>query len=203
MNDKRGRGGFTLVELIVVLVILAILAALLIPALTGYIDKSKKSQVIAETRMLHQAIQTELSDTYGTTGLSSYTSIVTGDYTTRHFAAKTNGTTAQETKYNDILTLAEVSSLSTSGGGEFGAYFTEDGKVAVIMYRDGKGKIGIYFGDTGETLAYDEDDFSNFDHYFVSINGYVTYTPKYESPNFPNRFIQKENILMLTGYKNA
>lgn len=38
LKDKKG---FTLVELIVVLVILAILAALLVPALTGYIDKSK------------------------------------------------------------------------------------------------------------------------------------------------------------------
>ena len=53
--------GFTLVELIVVLVILAILAALLVPALTGYIDKAKKNHVIAETRMLTQAAQTELS----------------------------------------------------------------------------------------------------------------------------------------------
>ena len=33
---RSKKGGFTLVELIVVLVILAILAALLIPALTGY-----------------------------------------------------------------------------------------------------------------------------------------------------------------------
>ena len=40
LQQKRRskKGGFTLVELIVVLVILAILAALLIPALTGYID---------------------------------------------------------------------------------------------------------------------------------------------------------------------
>ena len=35
MQKLKKRGGFTLVELIVVLVILAILAALLIPALTG------------------------------------------------------------------------------------------------------------------------------------------------------------------------
>lgn len=41
LKDKKG---FTLVELIVVLVILAILAALLIPTLTGYIDKANKER---------------------------------------------------------------------------------------------------------------------------------------------------------------
>lgn len=46
LKEKKG---FTLVELIVVLVILAILAALLIPALTGYIDKAKEKQITAET----------------------------------------------------------------------------------------------------------------------------------------------------------
>lgn len=66
MAKNNKRRGFTLVELIVVLVILAILAALLIPALTGYIDKAKKNQVIAETRMLTQAAQTELSSLYAT-----------------------------------------------------------------------------------------------------------------------------------------
>ena len=40
IRKLKDRKGFTLVELIVVLVILAILAALLIPALTGYIDKA-------------------------------------------------------------------------------------------------------------------------------------------------------------------
>ncbi len=65
MEKKKSKRGFTLVELIVVLVILAILAALLIPALTGYINKARKSQVVAETRMLTQAVQTEMSTIYG------------------------------------------------------------------------------------------------------------------------------------------
>ena len=40
MKRKKDKG-FTLVELIVVLVILAILAAILVPALLGYIDRAK------------------------------------------------------------------------------------------------------------------------------------------------------------------
>ena len=57
--------GFTLVELIVVLVILAILAALLIPALTGYIDKANYEKVIASTRQVVMAAQTDTSEAYG------------------------------------------------------------------------------------------------------------------------------------------
>ena len=50
MQQKRRsrKGGFTLVELIVVLVILAILAALLIPTLTGYINKAKEKKIIVK-----------------------------------------------------------------------------------------------------------------------------------------------------------
>ena len=65
LKDKKG---FTLVELIVVLVILAILAALLIPTLTGYIDKANKEKVVSETRMVAMAVQTELSEAYGQAG---------------------------------------------------------------------------------------------------------------------------------------
>ena len=68
LQQKRRskKGGFTLVELIVVLVILAILAALLIPALTGYIDKAKEKNIIAETRQAVMAAQTLADEAYGT-----------------------------------------------------------------------------------------------------------------------------------------
>lgn len=53
-NDQKG---FTLVELIVVLVILAIMAALLVPALLGYVDKAKEGRYLEEARSIYTAVQ--------------------------------------------------------------------------------------------------------------------------------------------------
>jgi prepilin-type N-terminal cleavage/methylation domain-containing protein len=75
---ERRRAGFTLVEVIVVLVILAILAAIAIPALTGYIDKSREKALISQARASAEAIQTWASEHYaygdvGNTGLKTET----------------------------------------------------------------------------------------------------------------------------------
>lgn len=84
-NKKKG---FTLVELIVVLVILAILAALLIPALTGYIDKAKRKSIVAETRQVVMAAQTVVDEKYA--------------------SAENGEVTLTETEVTKILELAEV-----------------------------------------------------------------------------------------------
>ena len=60
---KSSKKGFTLVELIVVLVILAVLAAMLVPALIGYIDRAraeKEYQTAATVYGAAQAVITEL-----------------------------------------------------------------------------------------------------------------------------------------------
>lgn len=57
--------GFTLVELIVVLVILAILAAILVPALLGYIDRAKEKQYVLNAKSALTATQAEFSSLYG------------------------------------------------------------------------------------------------------------------------------------------
>jgi len=53
------------VELIVVLVILAILAALLVPALTGYIDRAREKKLTAEAKGVWTAAQAAASEYYG------------------------------------------------------------------------------------------------------------------------------------------
>lgn len=65
---RKKKGGFTLVELIVVLLILAVLIAVLIPSLTGYIRKAKEKAAIAECRNCVQAAQAILSEQYGEYG---------------------------------------------------------------------------------------------------------------------------------------
>lgn len=63
-NSLTGKKGFTLVELVVVLVILAILATLLMPSLTGYIDKAKDKRVVAEVHQVVMAAQALADEAY-------------------------------------------------------------------------------------------------------------------------------------------
>ncbi|MBO4591305.1 MAG: type II secretion system protein [Eubacterium sp.] len=62
---KTNNKGFTLVELIVVLVILAILAAILVPALLGYIDKAREKQVTTNAEAAYVAAQALATEYYG------------------------------------------------------------------------------------------------------------------------------------------
>jgi type IV pilus assembly protein PilA len=57
---KLNKKGFTLIELIVVIAILAILAAILIPAVTGYIQKAEQARDSANCRALYSQVSLQV-----------------------------------------------------------------------------------------------------------------------------------------------
>jgi len=67
-HKHKCRHAFTLVELIVILVILAILAGILVPALTGYIKKTRKGQYIQEVDAFRSAGQSIMAEWYAHNG---------------------------------------------------------------------------------------------------------------------------------------
>ncbi|MFR6054286.1 MAG: prepilin-type N-terminal cleavage/methylation domain-containing protein [Waltera sp.] len=129
---KNKKKGFTLVELIVVLVILAILAALLIPALTGYINKAKEKSITAETRSAVMAAQTLVDEEYGAQKLDATEEI--------GYDAETATGTAGDGKITqkEIQDLAEV-----------------EGTIASVTIETGKVK-GLVYKNSGKQCTYDK-----------------------------------------------
>lgn len=128
LQQKRRskKGGFTLVELIVVLVILAILAALLIPALTGYINRAKEKQIVAETRQCVMAAQTLYDEAYAN--------------------VKKNGTADIPTDA-EILKLADLTGKGKLGTGDTDKVQFKGNKVSHLVYTN-NGVTCTYNGST-------------------------------------------------------
>ena len=123
---KENKKGFTLVELIVVLVILAILAALLVPALTGYIDKAKRKSIVAETRQVVMAAQTLADEYYGTVDAG----------TTFTFGETKEGTV--KVTYGEVKELAEVK--GTIVGVKIGKSNNTEAAILEVVYKSANDK---------------------------------------------------------------
>ena len=96
-NSKKG---FTLVELIVVLVILAVMAAMLVPALTGYIDEARKKKDYNAASEVLTAAQAVVAEYYGATAAGS--------------ASNTDAATYVDGQDTRIAQLSGVSGASVS-----------------------------------------------------------------------------------------
>lgn len=151
IRNLKNKKGFTLVELIVVLVILAILAALLVPALTGYIDKANKEKVISETRMVVMAAQTEVDLAYGAKTSSSADGTYSGvTLAAADFTADPTASTATD----NVKLAASIKSLSEVKGTITSVVADSNGKVTTVVYTN-----------SGKTCTYDA---SKTDPYSVS-----------------------------------
>lgn len=205
-TQRNRKAGFTLVELIVVLVILAILAALLVPALTGYMDKAKEKQVIAETRSLLTAIQTEASELYAedkipqdNTSLQNYPALAS-----KNGVASDDDSyflTSDELKenYNKIVSLSELKSLE-NGKGSFICAVDGKGKVRSIIYNAGNGYTGLYFAETAEYMAVKASTSENAGAYDRYINKVIA--THYYATNPQLDLWGRTMILFQLGYGN-
>ena len=203
MAKKNTKRGFTLVELIVVLVILAILAALLIPALTGYIDKARKSQVVAETRMLTQAVQTEMSTLYASNEYANQVSVNKGTFTVAAKDGAAVPLTINQTlkdldkRYTAIVNLSEVPSL-VKDTGSFFAVSDLSGKLRWVVYDDGKGYYGVYCQVDGTVVGYTKDELKTYIHY-DKYKGKVVCCDFSDDPRSPGKLWSPTNVYPTLG----
>ena len=129
-NDNKG---FTLVELIVVLVILAILAAILIPALLGYIDEAKNKQLEIHGKSVYTAAQAVASKMYAKNAepASSTTEMDGSNANSKYFE-------------DEVVKISELSTFAA----------TATNVKAVVTFGD----TGTKKAYTVQSVAYTEDN---------------------------------------------
>ena len=125
MYQKSGeQGGFTLVEMIVVLVIIAILAAITIPALLKYIDKAKDKQLVINARTAYLAAETAASEAYA----ANMTNIAGHTHTFTNASNATTDDPAKFCKNANSSVGACFKKNPDTGALEYGYYDLKSGK---------------------------------------------------------------------------
>ena len=129
-NNKRG---FTLVELIVVLTILAVLAAMLIPALQGYIEKSLETADILHVREAYMEVLT-----------ASLTNDTANQVKTVNLKQKQD-----DWQSMDPITIAGITHYKTEGDTDNWKGIPTAGGVCTVSYDAAVGVVFTWSGSSG------------------------------------------------------
>ena len=159
-NNKRG---FTLVELIVVLTVLAVLAAMLIPALQGYIEKSLETADVLHVREAYMEVLT-----------ASLTNDTENQVKTVKLKQKQD-----DWQSMDPITIAGITHYKKDGDTANWKGIPTAGGVCEVSYD---ATVGVVFrwSESGGNNTKVEMNFSNI-HDLVNKAGFLV---KYPTPTF-------------------
>ncbi|MFQ5427503.1 MAG: prepilin-type N-terminal cleavage/methylation domain-containing protein [Thermodesulfobacteriota bacterium] len=130
---REDRGGFTLVELLIVVAIIAILAAIAIPQFTKYRLRGYKAEIDSDAKNAYTAAQAYLTDNPSTT-IDSLAKLTSGGYTQSGNISLVGGTGTMTLTSGNIK--LESAPLKTQFSGTSTAYTAQvdfDGAITQVV----------------------------------------------------------------------
>ena len=161
-KDRQRVSGFTLIEMIIVMGIITVLIAVLVPAMNGYITRSRLNTANANAKVLFNSVQTIMQE-YEIRERQQRTSAFYGeDKTGTLYLAGVDGqiTATDGGDTTDTTSAAFVATLGAAGAdapaGTFGSrlarLFADFDQVAWAVYIENYTVRGVVCADTDTTL---------------------------------------------------